>query len=76
MAKQTITAMFPTRAEADRAAEALRTDLKLAPGAVSVLADEAGGGTGVATTATASVENLTPANAPPLTGSGASWPEL
>ncbi len=57
MANQTITAMFPTRAEADRAAEALRTDLKLAPGSVNVLADEAGGGTGVATTATASAES-------------------
>ena len=50
MANQTITAMFPTRAEADRAAEALRTDLKLAPGAVSVLSDEASGSTGVTTT--------------------------
>ena len=40
MANQTITAMFSTRAEADRAADALRSDLNLSPAAVNVLAGD------------------------------------
>ena len=49
MANRTITAMFPTRAEADRAADALRSDLNLSSSAVSVVAGET---TDTSTTAT------------------------
>lgn len=37
MATQTVTAMFETRAEAERAAEALRTQMSILPGAIHVV---------------------------------------
>lgn len=57
MANRTITAMFSTRAEADRAADALRSDLNLSPGAVNVLADDSAHTTGATTTTSQSYED-------------------
>ena len=56
MANRTITAMFSTRAEADRAAGALRSDLGLAPASVSVLAGDSNG-TATSSTQTQSYED-------------------
>lgn len=52
MATQTVTAMFDTRADADRAADALRSSLTLEPGAIHVVDKSTSAGTPGTATAT------------------------